>query len=326
MREAMKRVLITEPIIKDVINFLKKYYQVDVTPRGRFHTEDDVLDIIGDYDAILTMLSVPVTEKVLKAGKNLKIIANHAVGYNNIDVKAATKLGIKVANTPDVLTEASADGTFALILAAARRLCEAQDFLRANKFDGWDPLGFLGMELNGKNLGILGMGRIGRAVARRANGFGLNILYHNRHRVEDVIEDELGAHYMDSVEELAKNSDILSLNCPMTKETYHIINRKILDLMPESSILINTSRGPVIDEAALADALHSGNIGGAGIDVFEEEPKVHPGLLTAPNCILVPHIASATRETRYAMGMLAAKAIHGILSGKGYDDIPNLIN
>jgi glyoxylate reductase len=322
----MKRVLITEPIIKDVINFLKKYYQVNVTPRGRFQAEDDVLEIINDYDAMLSMLSVPVTEKVLKAGKKLKIVANHAVGYNNIDVKAATKLGIKVANTPDVLTDASADGTFALILAAARRLCEAQEFLRDNKFDGWDPLGFMGMELNGKTLGILGMGRIGRAVARRAKGFGLNILYHNRHRVEDEIEVELGARYVDSVKELAMNSDILSINCPMTKETYHIIDRKILDLMPDNSILVNTSRGPVVDEAALAEALHSGKLGGAGIDVFEEEPKVHPRLLTAPNGILVPHIASATRETRYAMGMLAAQAIHGVLHGKEFDEIPNLIN
>ncbi|HKJ33687.1 MAG TPA: D-glycerate dehydrogenase [Balneolales bacterium] len=320
------RILITEPIIKDVINFLKEHHEVDITPRGRFHTEDDVMEVIGNYDAVLSMLSVPITEKALKAGKNLKIVANYAVGYNNIDVKAATNLGIKVANTPDVLTDASADGTMALILSVARRLCQAQDFLRDGKFDGWDPLGFLGMELKGKHLGVLGMGRIGQAVARRAKAFGLNILYHNRHRVTDDIQKELGAEYMNTVEDLAKNSDILSLNCPLNKETHHIINKEILDLMPDGSILINTSRGPVVDEEALADALHAGKLSGAGIDVFEEEPHVHPKLLSAPNCVLVPHIASATNETRYKMGMLAAHAIDDILNEKPADKIPNIIN
>lgn len=320
------KVLITEPIVDEVISFLKKHHEVDIASRNRFKTEQDVMEVIDQYDALLSMLSVPVTEKVLKAGKKLKIVANHAVGYNNIDVQAATKLGIKVANTPDVLTEATADCAFALLLSVSRRICEAQDFLRDGKFDGWDPLGFLGLELHGKNLGILGMGRIGQAVARRAKGFGMNILYHNRHQLPADQEMDLNAHYLDTMEKLASESNIMSLNCPLTDETHHIINQHILDLLPEGAIIINTARGPVIDEEALAEALHSGKLGGAGIDVFENEPEIHPKMLSAPNAMLTPHIASATRDTRYAIGMLAAQAIHDILSGKPEKSIPNLIN
>lgn len=318
------KVLLTEPIVQEVIDYLGEHTEVTVGERGAYNSEEALKEAVGKYDALLSMLSNPVTEKVLKAGSDrLKIVANHAVGYNNIDIEAAEALGISVANTPDVLTESTADCTLALMLAVARKICEAQSYLREGHFDGWEPLGFLGMELNGRTLGILGMGRIGQAVARRAKAFGMNILYHNRTPLDRKSEKELSANYAENVGELARNSDILSLNCPLTEETYHSINASILQVMPDHSILINTARGPVVDEQALAEALHQGVIAGAGLDVFEEEPKVHPKLLSAPRCVLTPHIASATDETRKAIGMLAANAILGIKNGR--TEIPNLI-
>lgn len=320
----MPRVLITEPIVDSVINHLKKHFEVTIGERGVYNEEETLIRDIPNYDALLPMLSNPVTEKVMKASDGkLKIIANHAVGYNNIDVKAARKYGIKVANTPDVLTESSADFVMALILTVARKVCESQSSLRSGNFDGWDPLGFLGMELNGSTLGIVGMGRIGTAVARRAVGFGMNIIYYNRSRVDKKIEKELNATYISEVEQLTKQADILSLNCPLTKETHHLVDKNILEKMPKHALLINTARGPVVDEEALADALHNNIIAGAGLDVFEEEPAVHSKLLNAPRCVLTPHIASATHQTRKAIGMLAADAIIGVLNGQ--KNIDNLI-
>lgn len=320
-----QRVLITEPIVDSAIKLLLEHFEVDVGERGAFNSEQQLAEAISDYDALLPMLSNPVTAEVIQSGSKLKIIANHAVGYNNIDLEAAKKAGIKVANTPDVLTESSADCAMALLLAVARKICEAQTYLREGRFEGWEPLGFLGMELNGRTLGIVGMGRIGTALARRARAFGMDIIYHNRSRVETEVEEELQATYIPAVQKLAGQSDIMSLNCPLTKETRHLVNREILEAMPKHAILINTSRGPVVDEAALAEALHKGVIGGAGLDVYEEEPKVHPRLLDAPNCVITPHIASATHTTREAIGMLAARAITGVLQEKADSEIPNLI-
>lgn len=320
------RILITEPIVQSVIDNLESDYNVDVGKRGQFNTEQQLVDVIGDYDALLPMLSNPVTKKVIEAGKNLKVIANHAVGYNNIDIEAAKQAGVKVANTPDVLTESSADLAMGLLLAVARKIDPAQDYLRSGRFNGWEPLGFLGMELNGRTLGIFGMGRIGTAVARRAHSFGMNILYHSRTKVSEKVEQKLKASYVASLAKLAEKSDFLSLHCPLTDETRHAIDAVILQTMPEHAILINTSRGPVVDEEALADALHNGVIGGAGLDVFEEEPEVHPRLLNAPNCVLTPHIASATHHTRKAIGKLAANAIRGVLENKPDSEISNLLH
>jgi len=319
------RVLITEPIVDSVIEKLRSHYQVDVGKRGEFNSAESLAAKIPDYHALLPMLSNPVTDKVMEAGTNLKVIANHAVGYNNIDLNAARKHKIKVANTPDVLTESSADMALALLLAVARKLVEAQNYLRAGKFKGWEPLGFLGKELNGSSMGIVGMGRIGTAVARRAKAFGMQIKYHNRSRVDKETEKELAAEYVTDLEELAAQCDVLSLHCPLTEETHHLVDAKILNKMPDHGILINTARGAVVDEAALAEALHNHAIAGAGLDVFEEEPKVHPRLLSAPNCVMTPHIASATHKTRRAIGMLAANAIIGVLEGKPDSEIPNLI-
>ncbi|GAB5407776.1 MAG: glyoxylate reductase [Balneolaceae bacterium] len=319
------RILITEPIPKKVIKYLEEFGTVTLGQKGEFNSEKNLSKVLKDYDALLCMLSTPVTENVLKSASNLKIVANFAVGYNNIDVNTADKLGIKVANTPDVLTEACGDFAMALLMATTRSFYRAEEYLREGKFNGWEPLGFLGMELRGKTLGILGMGRIGQAFAHRARAFGMNIIYHNRTNVPEGIEKTLDCKLVSNLEELAERSDVLSLNCPLTPETRHIINSAIFSIMPTHSILINISRGPVVDEQALAEALHSGQIAGAGIDVFENEPNVHPKLLSAPNCTMLPHIASATYETREAIGMLAAKAIKQVLSGNPDTEISNLI-
>ncbi|MDX1672293.1 MAG: D-glycerate dehydrogenase [Balneolaceae bacterium] len=320
-----KHILITEPIVEEVIEKLREQYEVTVGERGRYNDEKNLVQDIPGYHGLLSMLSNPVTGKVIKAGTDLQVIANHAVGYNNIDLEAANRSGIQVANTPDVLTESTADFAMALLLATARKLCEAQEYLRDGRFEGWEPLGFLGRELSGSTMGILGMGRIGTAVARRARGFNMDILYKNRSRASRETEQELGARYVDSVVKLARSSDVLSLNCPLTDETHHIIDAEILQQMKPTSLIINTARGAVIDEAALAAALHEEEIAGAGLDVFEEEPEVHPDLLTAPNCVITPHIASATHQTRTDIGMLAADAIIGVLEGKTANEIPNLL-
>lgn len=319
------RVLVTEPIIPSVIEKLEERYTVDVGERGTYNDEDSLIEAIPKYDAILPMLSNPITEDVIAAGSKLKIIANHAVGYNNIDLEAAAEHDVRVANTPGVLTDSCAEFAIGMMLAVSRRFFEAQRYLLEGKFNDWEPLGFLGKELNGSTLGIVGMGRIGTGVARRANALGMNIRYHNRNRVADETEEELDATYCSSLEALISSADIISLHCPLTDQTHHLIDESMLELMDEETILINTARGPVVDEAALAEALHEGAIGGAGLDVFEKEPEVHPKLQNAPNCLLTPHIASASYQTREAIGMLAAQAIIGVLDNKPASEIPNLI-
>lgn len=320
-----KRVLVTEPIIPSVIEKLQNHFAVEIGERGYYNNKQHLIEEIPKYDAILPMLSNPITKRVIEAGDKLQIIANHAVGYNNIDLEVAQQQNIKVANTPGVLTDSCAEFTMGLMLAVSRRFYEAQEYLLDGKFESWEPLGFLGMELKEKTLGIVGMGRIGTGVAHRAHAFGMDIKYHNRSKVSSELEQELEADYKSSLENLAESSDIMTLHCPLTEETRHLVNENILSIMPDNAILINTSRGPVVKENALADALHNGTIGGAGLDVFENEPEVHPNLQNAPHCLLTPHMASASYQTREAIGMLAANAIIGVLNNKPGSKIPNLI-
>jgi glyoxylate reductase len=272
--------------------------------------------------AVVTLLTDRVDEAFLDAaGDDLRVVANYAVGYDNIDVAACSARGIAVANTPDVLTEATADHAFALLLGVARRLREGHALVASGGWTGWQPLQLLGREVGGATLGIVGMGRIGRAVARRALGFGMTVLYHNRHRDPEA-ERELGARHT-GFEELLAASDVVSLHVPLTDATRHLIDAAALARMKPGAMLVNTARGPVVDEAALVDALRSGALWGAGLDVFEREPEIHPGLRDLANVVLAPHLGSATQSSRTAMAQLCARAVAAVLGG---GTAPNLLN
>jgi glyoxylate reductase len=310
------RVVVTEPVIDEGLEKLKEVADLTILERGSVTTEEDVIRELKGFDGAITMLSNPVTEKVFASLPELKVIGNHAVGYNNIDIKAAQKHNVVIGNTPDVLTDSTADLTVGLLLAVTRKIPEADQFIREEKFDGWEPRGFLGLELNGKTLGIVGMGRIGKAVAKRLNAFGMNIIYHNRNQVSNEIERSLNARYVDEMGDLLEKSDIISIHCPLNEETYHLIDENRIKKFLKDTVIINTARGPVVDEAALAEALISGHIAGAGLDVFEKEPEVHPKLLKSPNTVLLPHIGSATNHTRKRMTELAADAVYYVLSGR----------
>ncbi|MBI4560180.1 MAG: D-glycerate dehydrogenase [Candidatus Hydrogenedentes bacterium] len=293
-------------------------YEYDqIIPRG------DLLAGVRKADALLPILTDTIDAAVMDAaGPQLKIIANYAVGYNNIDVAAATARRIPVTNTPGVLTETTADLTWALLLATARRLSESERLLRASKWSGWGPMMFLGMDVHGKTLGIFGMGRIGVAVARRAIGFKMRVLYTSLTRLESGLERELNAAPVDKATLLAE-SDIVSIHCPLSAETRHAFGAAEFKAMKKTACLINTSRGPVVDEEALADALKSGEIFAAGLDVYEDEPKVHPKLLHCDNAVLIPHLGSASHETRSRMAEIAATNIVARLNG---EPPPNCVN
>jgi len=285
-------------------------------------TGDELVGCVRGREAILSLLTDPVDSSVIEAGEDLKIIANYAVGYDNIDVAAATERGIIVTNTPGVLTDTTADMAWTLLMATARRVVEADGYTRAGKFKRWEATLLLGSDVYGKTLGVIGLGRIGRAVARRSLGFGMRVLYHSRNRVEPEVEGELGAEYVD-LETLLRESDFVSIHTPLTPETGHLIGGRELDMMKSTSYLINTSRGPVVEERALADALASGSIAGAGLDVYEEEPQVYPGLLELDNVVLSPHIGSASVETRSRMSVMAADNIIAAMRG---EKPPNIVN
>jgi len=269
------------------------------TEHGR--TEDDLITILAEADAAITLLQDPVTRRVLESNPNLRIVSNFAVGYNNIDVDAARELGIMVTNTPGVLTEATADLTMALILAVTRRIVEGDDEIRTLARCEWEPLKLLGASLQGKRLGIIGMGRIGTAVAARARAFGMEIL---------------GARRGDSLDALLAASDIVSIHAPLSRETHHLIDAAALAKMKPGAYLINTARGALVDEDALCDALDSGRLRGAGLDVYEFEPDVSPRLLPMKNVVIVPHIGSASEEARNAMARIAATNVQRFLRGE----------
>lgn len=314
------RVVITEPVIDEGLEKLQEIAEITILERGSVITEEDVIRELKGFDGAITMLSNPVTEKVFASLPDLKVIGNHAVGYNNIDIEAAKKHDVVIGNTPDVLTDSTADLTVGLLLAVTRKIAAADQFIRDGKFDGWEPRGFLGLELGGRTLGIVGMGRIGQAVAKRMNAFGMNIVYHNRNQLSNEIEAKLEAGYIHKLDDLLEQSDIISLHCPLNEETHHLINKQRIRKFLKYTVIINTARGPVIEEEALAEALISGHIAGAGLDVFEEEPKIHPKLVQSPNTVLLPHIGSATHHTRKRMTELAADAVYYVL-GERTDEL-----
>jgi glyoxylate reductase len=280
-------------------------------------TPDQLRAALVDVDAVVCLLTDRLDRDAFAASRGrLSVVANVAVGYDNVDVAAATEHGIAVCNTPGVLDETTADLAFLLILAASRGSTGAEADLREGRWRGWNINHYLGRDVYGQALGIVGWGRIGQAVARRAAGFGMTVWHHARRDTGD-------RGYVHDLDALLARSDIVSLHVPLTDQTRHLIDERRLALMKPTSVLVNTSRGPVVDEAALAEALHAGRLFGAGLDVFEAEPAVHERLLTAPRTVLLPHIGSASQQTRLAMGRLAARSVVDVLAGRSPDTLVN---
>lgn len=309
-------VAITRRIPEAGLDLLQNKFELRINPHNRVLKPNELLMLVRDARAILSLLTDKIDSEVMDAaGKNLKIIANYAVGLDNIDLEAAKSRKIIVTNTPDVLTEAVAEHTIALILAVARRIVESDQFVRAGKYKGWEPELLLGTELSGKTLGILGLGRIGSRVAEiGALGFGMKIIYYDRGQRNRELETRISSEAV-TIRKILTSADVISLHVPLTNETRHLIGKTELSSMKKTAILINTARGPVIDEQALVWALKQKIIAGAGLDVFEFEPKVTPELKKFSNVIMTPHTASATIEARSAMAELATKNILAVLEG-----------
>ncbi len=306
---------VTQKIPEKGLKLLRKYSQVKVYPKDQVISRKELLKEVKRCDALLCLLTDTIDKEVINANPNLKVISNYAVGYDNVDIKAATEKEIPVCNTPGVLENAVAEHTFALMLALAKRIVEADSFTRAGKYKRWEPMLLLGTELEGKTLGIIGLGRIGAGVARRAvKGMGVKVLYYDVKRNEDF-EREYQAQYA-SLQDLLKQSDFVSLHVPLLPSTHHLIGKKELAMMKRTAYLINTSRGPVVDEKALVQALKKKQIAGAALDVYEHEPKLASGLTKLKNVVLTPHTASATVEARTAMSELAAQNIIDVLQGR----------
>lgn len=316
------RVLVTRKVYPAALAILREVAEVDHRDRREVMTEAELAAALRGCTAVVCQLTDPITDRVLAAGDRLRAVCQVAVGVDNIDVAAATRRGIVVTNTPDVLTEATADLTLALLLAVARRLPEAERHLRDGRWTRWDVDLLVGAELHGATLGLVGFGRIGQAVARRARGFGMKLLYHARNPAPAAVEAELGARHV-GLPALLAASDFVSLHVPLTEATRGMIGIDQFARMRRSAVLINTARGPVVDEAALAAALAEGLLAGAGLDVFAAEPRVHPDLLELPNVVLLPHIGSATVQTRTRMCTLAAENAVALLRG---ERPPNPVN
>lgn len=304
---------VTRALPGEALERLRGVADLKVSPHDRPLTHAELVEGAAGARVIVSQLLDPIDAAVMDAAPELALICNYAVGYNNVDVEAANARGVAVCNTPDVLTDASADLTFALLLAAARRIPEADRFVRSGAFDGWAPQLLLGTELRGKTLGIVGLGRIGKAVARRAHGFGLRVLYTQRTVLAPEASE--GAVYAE-LDELLAASDFVSLNCPLTPETHHLLDARRLALLGDHAYLINMARGPVVDEAALVSALEAGRLRGAALDVFEREPEVSAGLLERDDVVLCPHLGSATRETRAAMVEIVVENVLDLVAGR----------
>lgn len=309
-------VFVTRPIPDPGVPLLREACHVTLRESNRIPTKEELIEGVRNKDAVLCLLTDKFDREVIDAaGDRLKIISNYAVGYDNIDVAYATEKGIIVTNTPGVLTETTADLAWALLMCAARRLVEADRFTRAGKYHGWDPMLLLGYDVHDRTLGIIGFGRIGRAVARRAKGFNMRVIYYDAFRAPEELEKELGVEFQ-PLETLLETADFVTIHTPLTEETYHLIDENALRRMKKTAILVNTARGPIIDETALVRALREGWIAYAALDVFEHEPELTPGLAELDNVVLAPHIGSASHTTRAKMAELAARNILAVIQGQ----------
>jgi len=315
------KIFVTRKIPEEGLNILKKEHEVDVNPYNRVLTKREIIKGLKGKDGLLCLLTDNIDEEVIRSEPRLRMIASYAVGYDNIDVKTATELGIPVSNTPGVLTDATAEMAWALLFSVSRRIVEGDRFSRAGRFKGWDPLLLLGQDISGKVLGVVGTGRIGTAFALKSKGFNMKVLYVDNKRNEKL-ERELGAEKVD-LDDLLKRSDFISLHVPLLSSTRHLISEKQLQMMKPNAILINTSRGPVIDEKSLIKALKEKWIFGAGLDVYENEPEIPEELKELDNVVLQPHSASATIASRTGMAIIAAK---NMIAGLRGDIPPNCVN
>jgi glyoxylate reductase len=309
-----KSILISNVLPAEAVALIPEEISVDLNDSDQPLPKAELIRRLKGKDGLICHIISAIDDEVL-ALPGLKVVSNVAVGFNNIDVAAARRRGVVVTNTPDVLTETTADFAWTLLMAAARRVVEADHFARSGNWTRWQWDLLWGHDVHGKTLGVIGFGRIGRAVARRALGFGMRVLYHDTVRADTAVERELKATYAEP-DTLLRESDFVSLHTLLIPETRHLIGERALRLMKKTAILVNAARGPIVDEAALVKALGEGWIAGAGLDVFEEEPKIHPGLLTLRNVVLAPHIASASLDTRLAMATLAVRNCLAVLEGK----------
>lgn len=296
-------VIVTRKLPESIETRMMELFETRLNDSDKPLTKAELIESVKTAEILVPTLTDRIDASVLAhAGPELKLIANYGTGVDHIDIEAAYARGITVTNTPGVLTDDTADMTMALILGVARRLAEGERLARSGDWDGWSPTGMLGHRITGKRLGILGMGRIGTAVARRSRGFGLSIHYHNRRRVHESVENELEATYWESLDQMLARMDIISVNCPHTPATFHLLSARRLKLLRKEAIVVNTSRGEVIDEAALTRMLRDNDLAGAGLDVFEHEPAINPKLRELDNVVLLPHMSSATIEGRLDMG------------------------
>lgn len=309
----MTEVAVTAPLPGAALERLAAAHRVRVRPPGPPLAGAELGAFVGEAEACICLLADRLTAEVLRSCPQLRVVANYAVGVNNIDLAAAAEAGVVVTNTPDVLTEATADLAWALILAVSRRLLEGDHMVREGRFGGWKPDLLLGLGLQGKTLGVVGLGRIGTAVARRGVAFGMRVVAHTRPLPTGPLE--IPCELVGELDDLLPRADVLTLHCPLTPETRGLLDARRLTLLPRGAILVNTSRGEVVDEGALVAALEAGRLGGAGLDVYEREPAVHPGLVGRDDVVLLPHLGSATREARSAMADLAVDNVLAVLAG-----------
>ena len=308
-------ILITYPLPEAAVQMARARAQVDIHGETKPLGRSELLARLRGRQGLICLITELIDDTLLASCPDLRVVANVAVGFNNVDVAAATRRGVLVTNTPDVLTDTTADFAWALLMATARHVVEGDRYVRAGKWKQWDFGLLLGADIHGKTLGVVGFGRIGRAMARRALGFGMRVLYHDAAPADAATERELRATRVD-LPGLLRESDFITLHTPLLAETHHLINASSLKTMKKTAYLINASRGPVVDEAALAQALKDGWIAGAGLDVFEDEPQVHPELIGLDNVVLAPHIGSASHDTRLKMATLAVENCLSALEGK----------
>jgi glyoxylate/hydroxypyruvate/2-ketogluconate reductase len=317
-----KNIFVTREVFTEVLDFLESHFEVAANQSDRVLAGEELIQALADKDGALITLTERIDENLLSRCPKLKVVCNIAVGYNNIDLAACTAHGVMATNTPGVLDDTTADFTWALILATARRLNEAEACVREKEWDKWKLKQFLGLDVHHATLGIIGLGRIGQAVARRAAGFDMKVLYNDTQRAGADTESACRVRYA-TKEELLGSADIVTIHVPYSQQTHHLIGAPEIALMKRSAILIHAARGGVVDDGALVEALRKGTIAGAGIDVFEGEPAIHPGFLELKNAVLTPHIASASEKTRRKMAMMAAENLVAALSS---GNPPNLLN